>query len=1718
MDENMKKFYLKENKYEKVLIMIFKSIEDLIKNNICNIFLYILIITLETFQTIILIASISDISGEFILENIKSIMKYFHFINLLNENVISYNAFFILIITNFSLELGFLIFFFFLGVGLNNFLMKILSIITSLKMTFTINFLLFYEISINLLIFSCNSKGNLSNFPSQMCYSFKHIILIILCIINLIINFFQIFLFSYIFNDFSFYSCSLPWSSPFNYVSISYNVMKIYLIMITIFLNGNSIIKYLLLYFFLIIIIYNRYLCPFYFRKTITIIKLFLEGCVISCAILFSVQSYFNINTDMNFLMIICSSSAFGISYYLTFKKIFNNRILIKDFKYLDEYSLYVVIMKIKEVILMSCSSNEESYLLFSFFNKHITSCRRVHCSCQQIKEIFNKNEIVFETEIGKNLLITRDIILPDFFKKNHYDNFSRIVELDDDKNKLWGYFLKDLLSNQEMNKYAQIELCNIIMFFLKNHTKALYEISLISTDNLPLHLKYMLYISKMRMIKSCKEIFEDKGNDSEINRLLEYNKFWENYLVRMENSINNAEKFWKEIQKKYFLPKIVEKYGYRVSSNSNELDFIANKIINLNSNDLRLCKSYGMYLLKVWRLEAESKNYIHKALTQINFHNHFALESQYFYDNMENSIVIISGNNFTFGKITYCNYSFSSLVGYPTEEIIGKNISFVIPWNIGIYHDNYIENFYKRSDSGYINKIRELFCIDREHYLIPIRIFYRLIPFIEEGIYFIGFLSKSEMMVKNKAKQSSNNTCYGYCMTDKIGKILYYDKNSEKRLGFNKKLVYDHIRQDDNTFRIEMAFPQLINHGSYEEMRQAETVLVYDRICVEEFLDSNNSNFKNKNLNNYALSSKESDHDLAAETKRSNLESKESKNRINLTNTQEYKKEKYKVLLYEGNHEQFRIRYRVFKFIFEENEKIESKNQLFDEKSLDKDIYDNGSQASVTHIQTNKSVINNKVNEIKESLFSMKSPSIVNKIIAIIFIFFLFLFTYDITESSLNSNNINSLNQTILLSQYFSLKRHYINNIVFRVSMILQYDTGLLSDTIFYNGSLKSIYFKNSIYNDLSNLYTTQQNILSLDGSDNNNIYNITSSLIIPLYNYHNLTYYEKSQVNLKTFISSFINSIDTLMKEINTKVILNYTDFVFTSDRVNAFSSMSPSTRIFIVNYLNIFENFFINENPYEFNSFISISNEMIRIINYHYNILFFVLIVGNIVSLFFLIVFHIIFYFYNLRRFHIIYLLTEINYDQTETVYTELSEFKNNFDKLVSDNDFFVRTNQELFIKKNIISKPKEKIIEYDNNLVPLIKGLEKLDGNDAVDEVNIERGHSKKSNTKIDKIKSLDFPVTDNTFSISLKNLSRLNSNKKSPLSRLRKNKKRVQGYSYVDEIKANPANEIVEESDLLRHENINEVKSKFQRKLKAQPEIIQQQVNLIDRLRHQHTFNWSIIIWVILITFFFTIVYLYSLNKIESTLVLISNLQTIKLLKYNYTNYFNDLRYGLINNTNYISNNSIIPVFPNYYINTKNLVEENSNIFKNYSNIYNDIYSTYLTINNMNISTKFCDFMPSYYNQTNISYFCNNSYYNQGFEVGIIKCLDLSFNLIEKFENTSNMNDIGTRIFYLNDSDFELLNILNFEIFNPTIIYLFNVYYNTVYSIVDSLANFYLVKLFIFMICIIVYFCFFYFYKIGYLTKRLVCNKAIFLMIPSKAYKNIELNVNEFLGN
>jgi len=959
--------------------------------------------------------------------------------------------------------------------------------------------------------------------------------------------------------------------------------------------------------------------------------------------------------------------------------------------KYIDNYSLYINIMKLKELVLNSCSNNEASNILFSFFNNHITTCRKTKCSCIQIKDIFVKNVISFETEEGKNIEIKREDILPEFFNKFNKVSYSRIIQLEEDHNKLWGKFLKDLISRDyESNIYINIELCNINTFFLKNYTKALYDISLIPTESIPLQLKFILYITKRNMIYSCKELLQDK-NELEVHRILEYNKYWEGYLKCMKKTINNTEKFWKELSKGYFIPKNIEKYGYKVSSKSNDLDSLANKIININTNDLRLCKSYGMYLLKIWRMEEESKNYIQKALTQINFIKEYPLDNKYLFDNLESSILIISGDKLSLGKITYCNNSFTTLLGYSIDEIIGKNVSYIIPWNVSLYHDKFIENFYKKSQINIINHIRDILIVDKGNYLVPVRIAIRLLPYVEEGIHFVCILSKSESYSKNIVKQP--NSEMGYCMTDLNGKLLYYDFTVEKTLGFTKKLIDDQITNESNNFKIEIAFPQLINKISYEELKMGGSTLIYDRFGVEQFIEYSQNMNKVDVFLNYVIDEKNNKKKDINQIKSSFLSSDNSKiNKINLKNLQDINKEKYRVILVEGNHDTYGIRYKVFQFIFDKIPKLDSKNY---DNNLDKISEDNNSQASVSHFIRKKSYVSNMIYEIKESLINLKTPKIVSIMFIIIVSFFIFLITFEFSDTFLNLKTIDSYKYLICLSNNINLEKYYIDNIIDRLDYLLLYKTKIVDDSIYLDGSIKSLYFKNSIYQDISNLDKCQYLIESMRGYSNiETIENLISNQIIPIRNYLNMTYYETSYEDLDSSIISFVNKVNNFIKQLD---ILNIeiSDFIFTKESKKTYFTKSVTKQIFINNLLNIFRNYFYNTNSFYISSSEKILNETSNLIKEQSKFLSVIFILGVIFTFMFFIIYHIAFFIFNLKRFEILYFLTKIDFLHTDKAYKEIKEFGINFDYFIKDNEYFVNCANN-FLYKNIQELPDK----YEN----------------------------------------------------------------------------------------------------------------------------------------------------------------------------------------------------------------------------------------------------------------------------------------------------------------------------------------------------------------------------------------------------------------------------------
>src|SRR5689334_285165 len=136
LNEKLRKFYLyklKEIK-EKVTLIIFNAMQNIIKYNICSFALYFLLVIIETFQILSLITQIQLNSNLEI--KISGIMEYFHLTNILNSNLISFQTYVYILLFHFFFEIFSQISFFLVGVNTYETFTTYFSYFYSLKLSF----------------------------------------------------------------------------------------------------------------------------------------------------------------------------------------------------------------------------------------------------------------------------------------------------------------------------------------------------------------------------------------------------------------------------------------------------------------------------------------------------------------------------------------------------------------------------------------------------------------------------------------------------------------------------------------------------------------------------------------------------------------------------------------------------------------------------------------------------------------------------------------------------------------------------------------------------------------------------------------------------------------------------------------------------------------------------------------------------------------------------------------------------------------------------------------------------------------------------------------------------------------------------------------------------------------------------------------------------------------------------------------------------------------------------------------------------------------------------------------------------------------------------------------------------------------------------------------------------------------------------------------------
>jgi PAS domain S-box-containing protein len=92
--------------------------------------------------------------------------------------------------------------------------------------------------------------------------------------------------------------------------------------------------------------------------------------------------------------------------------------------------------------------------------------------------------------------------------------------------------------------------------------------------------------------------------------------------------------------------------------------------------------------------------------------------EQTIFGENSASSILIIKATSEEIGTILHANYELEKTLGFKRTEVIGKNISLIMPRLIGRKHDLFIKRYFDTAKAKVIDIKRQLLARANDGYL----------------------------------------------------------------------------------------------------------------------------------------------------------------------------------------------------------------------------------------------------------------------------------------------------------------------------------------------------------------------------------------------------------------------------------------------------------------------------------------------------------------------------------------------------------------------------------------------------------------------------------------------------------------------------------------------------------------------------------------------------------------------------------------------------------------------------------------------------------------------------------------------------------------------------------------------------------------------------------------------------------------------------------------
>ena len=113
--------------------------------------------------------------------------------------------------------------------------------------------------------------------------------------------------------------------------------------------------------------------------------------------------------------------------------------------------------------------------------------------------------------------------------------------------------------------------------------------------------------------------------------------------------------------------------------------------------------------------------------------------------ENTNTCVMTCSGNLRSIGVVLNTNSEITRLLQYSASELIGRNISQIMPNIIADIHNDLMMNYFTTAKETSIGKEVDIFPLNKSSYLVPCTISTKVFPNLNEGIKIVAFLRNVE-------------------------------------------------------------------------------------------------------------------------------------------------------------------------------------------------------------------------------------------------------------------------------------------------------------------------------------------------------------------------------------------------------------------------------------------------------------------------------------------------------------------------------------------------------------------------------------------------------------------------------------------------------------------------------------------------------------------------------------------------------------------------------------------------------------------------------------------------------------------------------------------------------------------------------------------------------------------------------------------------------------